>query len=64
MTWLKNLTHFTDVLGDGTEIWHLRCAGFFQGRPDTRCPQTELLGLSIQLQVITYGVPFVLTSIL
>lgn len=59
-----NLTHFTDVLGDGTEVWHLWGAGFFQARPETRCPQSELLGLSIQLQVMTSGQPFMLASVL
>lgn len=59
-----HLTHFTDVLGDATEGWHLWCAGIFQGHPDTRCPQYELLGLSIQLQVMSSGELFMLTSVL
>lgn len=59
-----NLTHFTDVLGDATEDWHLWCAGIFQGRPDTRCPQFELLGLSIQLQVMNSSELFMFTAVL
>lgn len=59
-----NLTHLTDVLGDGTKVWHLWCAGVFQDCPETRCPQIELLGPSIQLQAVNPAEPLVLTSVL
>lgn len=58
------LTHLTDVLGDGTKVWHLWCAGVFQVHPETRCPQIELLGLPIQLQAANPAEPLMLTSVL
>lgn len=59
-----NLTHLTDVLGDGTKVWHLWCAGVVQDRSETRCPQIELLGPSIQLQAVNPAEPLMLTSVL
>lgn len=59
-----NRTHLTDILGDGTKVWHLWCAGVFQDRPETRCPQIELLGPSIQLQAVIPAEPLMLNSVL
>lgn len=45
-------THFTDILCDRAEVWHLRRAGLLEVHPEARCPQTKLLGWSIQLQTV------------
>lgn len=51
----KKGTHFTDVLCDRAEVWHLWGAGLFEVRPDSRRPQAKLLSWSVQLQPADSG---------
>lgn len=60
-------TYFTDVLCNRAEVGHLWGAWLLVAHSNARCPQAELLGGSVQLQVVDSGLLrclFRLTSLL
>lgn len=58
-------TYFTDILCYGAQVWHLWCTWLLKFLPETRCPETELLGCTVEFRTADFrllSVPFIITS--